>query len=193
MINSLFYKFLVFLLIAWVVGFFCFLLMIPRPVDISALPTADAIIVLTGGQKRVGAGFQLLKHKKSAKLFITGVGDRVRSLEEFSEHFGKLSAKDKEKIELGWEAESTKENAIEAEKWIAKNNISSIILVTANYHTLRSLMEFKKTLPNIKIITYPVVSPTIKVKEWWRYPNTAILLIKEYNKCLFLLVYNLCN
>lgn len=188
MINSLFYKFLIFLLIAWVVGFFCFLLMIPRPVEMESLHKADAIIVLTGGSKRIGAGFQLLKSQKAEKLFITGVGDRVKSLHEFSEHFGKLSNKDKEKIELGWEAESTKENAIEAEKWIVKNKVGSIILVTANYHSLRSLMEFKKTLPNIQIITYPVVSPRIKLNEWWRYPNTAILLIKEYNKCLFLLI-----
>ena len=43
---------------------------------------------------------------------------------------------------------NTNGNAIEAKQWIEQNGIKTITLVTANYHMPRSLLEFKKALPN---------------------------------------------
>jgi uncharacterized SAM-binding protein YcdF (DUF218 family) len=170
----------------WFAGFLYFVNLVPKEAS-TDIPETEAIIVLTGGDKRIEEGFNILQQKKSKKLFITGIDTKVRRLSEVSRLYSSMKKEDKEKVELGQEAITTSGNAIETKQWAEKSNIKTLTLVTANYHMPRSLMEFRKAFPNMKIVEYPVFPPRFQIKNWWRYPGSTLLLVKEYNKCLYLL------
>ena len=59
-------------LFAWVAGFFWFIEQIPRLIEDPDSVT-DAIVVLTGGGGRLGAGLDLLARGRGGKLFVSGV------------------------------------------------------------------------------------------------------------------------
>lgn len=145
----------------------------------------DAIIVLTGGMNRVETGFRILSAKKAQKLFISGVNNKTRLRELLilsdQDMYGLL----RNEIALGKRSGSTKENAMEAYDWIKQNNVKSIRLVTSNYHMPRSVFEFEKLLPHVKIIPNPVFSNNFQKHNWWRHYTTAKLLAKEYMKFLY--------
>jgi uncharacterized SAM-binding protein YcdF (DUF218 family) len=168
------------LLIIWFLGFIYFIYSIPTEVGDSSIRT-EAVVVLTGGRKRLAEGFKILDQQQADKLFISGVDRNVRMNELLNLY---LQSPNKPNVELGKEAFDTIGNAQETKSWIIKNNIKSIRLVTANYHMPRSLFEFKQILPNLIIIPNPVMLDYIKVKDWWHNQDTAVLLFKEYNKYL---------
>ena len=176
--------------VIWGIGFIYFVSLVAQESK-TDIPKTEAVIVLTGGEKRIEEGFNILQQKKSNKLFITGIDTRVQKLSQVSLLYSSMRQEDKDRIEIGHEAGTTAGNAIEAKHWVEKNNVKAFTLVTANYHMPRSMMEFKKVFPNMEIIEYPVLPPRFKIKNWWKYPGSTILLVKEYNKCLYLIYKNM--
>ena len=178
-INVLFLA--VFLIGLWVIGLFRFVGDFPKYNE-DEISKTDAIVVLTGGSGRVNAGLALLEKKLAAKLFVSGVyqGIDVRKLLQIARRNpDSLGAR----IGIG-NAVNTTENAIETAVWSSQNQIGSIRLVTAVYHMSRSILEFRHVMPNIKIIPNPVFPNHVKVVEWWAWPGTSALFIREYNKFL---------
>ncbi len=60
----------------------------------------------------------------------------------------------------------------------------SLRLVTASYHMPRSLLEFRRAMPDIEILPYPVFPVRFKQDQWWLWPGTLTLLVTEYDKYL---------
>lgn len=144
----------------------------------------DAVVVLTGGSERITTGVGLLQQGLGKKLFISGVGhgvDRAKLLA------GQTLASERQTccVVLGYLAGNTTGNAAETVIWLHQQNYHSLRLVTANYHMLRSLLEFRILDPTLTIIPYPVAPMRVMVSEWWNRPGTARLLMIEYNKLLF--------
>jgi len=167
---------------AWVGGLFWFIQQIPDHVTDTTSRT-DAIVVLTGGSERLGAGFELLKAKLAEKLFISGVYRDVDVAELL-----RLSQQAPEElnccITLGYDAEDTIGNARETAAWMAENGFRSLRVVTANYHIPRGLLEFHRVLPGAELIPHPVFPAQVRLEVWWRWPGTTRLVICEYNKYL---------
>jgi uncharacterized SAM-binding protein YcdF (DUF218 family) len=67
---------------------------------------------------------------------------------------------------------------------MASESYSSMLLVTANYHLPRSLLELRSAMPDATIDAWPVFPPKVQVAQWWRWPGTAKLLAGEYTKFL---------
>jgi len=158
------------------------------------IKAADAIVVLTGGSGRVAKGFELLEQQKGKKLFISGVhqGIEVRELLKL----WRDSPKDLECcISLGYQSESTIENASETLTWLGQETFKSIILVTSNYHMKRALLTFNQaTFKHIKISPYPVKPEKFNIEKWWQTSEHRNLIIREYNKYVIASVYfNLLN
>lgn len=169
-------------LLLWIIGLIQFAQHLPKMTPDESIKT-DAIVVLTGGSKRISTGVSLLATGVADKLLISGVGAPIRVEDLFSEHrinADVLSAK----VTLGSEAEDTPGNAIETAKWAMRENVNSIRLVTASYHMPRSLRELGRAMPNIQIIPHPVFPDQVK-PEWWKYPGTATLIAGEYSKYIF--------
>ena len=55
-------------------------------------------------------------------------------------------------VELEFEANNTRDNASAAKIWAKKNNLESLILVTANYHMPRAKFIFTSKMPNMSSI-----------------------------------------
>ncbi len=167
--------------VVWVFGLFQFADGIPvRVVD--AASQTDAIVVLTGGSRRLGKGLDLLSQGLAENLFISGVyqGVDVRKLL-------KIVKRKPEQLERRMSigiATNTTGNAIETKAWMTSGKFRSLRLVTAAYHMPRSLAEFRYAMPGVTIIAHPVFPESVKRDRWWAWPGTASLLISEYNKFL---------
>lgn len=112
----------------------------------------DAIIVLTGGKKRIDEGISLLGRNLSDRLFISGV-NKGTGLNDLT------GGKDAPCcITLGYRAEDTIGNADEARTWVRENNIRSIRLVTSNYHMARARLEFDRAIPELTIYDHPILN-----------------------------------
>ncbi len=144
----------------------------------------DAIIVLTGGKNRISEAVKLLNQGLGNKLLISGVAQKT-SLQDLKKR-GDIALQNESDVTLDKRSSNTVENAIEAMEWIKKNHISSIRLVTSNYHILRSQQEFRALDKNLKIILHPVYSENVSSK-WWKNEGSFFLIASEYNK--FLIVW----
>lgn len=167
---------------AWVAGIFWFVRQIPDRVADTTSHT-DAIVVMTGGSERLGAGIELLKAKLGDKLFISGVyhGVDVAELLRLSQQ---APTEMDCCITLGYDAEDTVGNARETAAWMAENGFHSLRIVTANYHIPRGLLEFRRVLPQAVLIPNPVFPAQVRLDAWWRWPGTTRLVISEYDKFL---------
>jgi uncharacterized SAM-binding protein YcdF (DUF218 family) len=87
-------------------------------------------------------------------------------------------------VSLGYEAETTYGNAQETARWVERNDFASVRLVTAAYHMPRSLLEFRRRMPEVTIVPHPVFPDHVKQDEWWRWPGSTHLLVGEYAKYL---------
>jgi len=140
---------------------------------------SDAIIVLTGGDKRVNTGLDLLAADKAERIFISGVNQQVKA-EELIALWDGDHKKVLPRITLGYVADNTATNAAESQEWVAANKVESIRLVTANYHMARSYLMFHKAMPGLVIYKHPVVPDDFEPwgEGFWT------LTFSEYNKWL---------
>ena len=178
------------LLTLWLIGLLGFIAVIPGPASkIDADSPTDAIIVLTGGGDRLAEGFRLLDRGLAKRLLISGVASGV-TLPQLIERLGSQrdtvpSAEELACcVTLGYEAESTVGNADESAEWIRSNGAKSVRLVTANYHMLRSLLEFRRKVPGLTVVPNPVFPGEVRDPHWFVKPRTLLLLINEYHKYL---------
>jgi uncharacterized SAM-binding protein YcdF (DUF218 family) len=156
---------------------------IPRAPEGAAQAVADGIVVLTGGPLRLREGLRLLAEGKGKKLLVSGVyrGVEVQELLRIA----RQSPDPVECcVELGYAADSTLGNARETSAWMEREGFRSLILVTANYHMRRSLLEFRRALPDIDIQPHPVFPEGFRIEAWWRWPGTFALVQGEYHKYL---------
>jgi len=166
--------------IAWACGLVWFVSLMPGEAGIDSGAT-DAIIVLTGGSQRVQVGLDLLASGKARKLFVSGVyqGTNVKALLRASKQSRQSLACC---IELGHEADNTHGNAAETAAWMRAENFRSLRLVTAGYHMPRSLLEFSRAMPGVRIVPNPVFP-----KDGRGSPHDGLRILAEYMKFLFAL------
>jgi len=166
----------------WLGGLFWFVSKIKGEPPAFESP-ADGIVVLTGGAERMNVALDLLKRGEAQRLLITGVhrGTNAADLSEQSVGAAELFACC---IDLGKSALNTRGNAEEAAEWATGRSYHRLIIVTADYHIPRAMLEFRAAMPGAELIPYPVSPPDIHIKGWWRYPGTTRLLAGEYTKYL---------
>jgi len=170
----------------WLVGLVWFAASVPVRVDDPESHT-DAIVVLTGGSERTATGMALLAAGKADRLFISGVHKGVDVAEILRLNRAPNPAL-APSIVLGYAADDTVGNAAETAAWIAGQHLDSLRLVTAAYHMRRSLWEFRRAMPGVRIIPHPVFPDAVKYRVWWRKPGTAALLATEYSKYLAVII-----
>ena len=151
----------------------------------AAAPTqsADAIVVLTGGEQRIGEAVRLLSDGKAQRLLISGVNRKIskedaRRLTRLDHHLFDCC------VDVGYGAQDTSGNADETRAWVATWGFSSLIVVTASYHMPRSLIEIARTLPGVRLIPHPVVPEIFRADPWWLQLGAARVLVTEYVKYL---------
>lgn len=146
--------------LAYVVGFIVFVTSLPKPPD--SVRRADGIVALTGGDARLIAAELLFESGIGKRLLISGVHPEttrgeIKQLVHGGSRFDCC-------VDLGFEATNTHGNAMEAADWARTHHFHSLVVVTANYHMPRSLLEFADVMPDTKLIPYPVEQTEIDHK-----------------------------
>ncbi len=141
---------------AVVMGFILFLWQL-REHNLDMQTVTDGIIVLTGGKGRVAYGVNLYKQGLGKKLYISGVHHKVSAHTLAAKQDIPLQSHALVKeAHLGYLAQNTIQNAQESAQWIQDHNLTSIRLVTADYHLQRSILELKRFSPTVKVIAHPL-------------------------------------
>jgi uncharacterized SAM-binding protein YcdF (DUF218 family) len=168
--------------LAFVAGFVVFAAAVAHYVP-AANERADAIVVLTGGEQRVGAGARLLTEGRGAKLLISGV-NRQTSPEDLKRISGLTDRLFSCCVDIDYEALTTSDNADQAGTWARHGRFKRLIVVTSSYHMPRSLTELRRTLPGVKLVPHPVFSHRLQTRHWWTDAFTTRVLLGEYLKFL---------
>ena len=137
------------------------------------------IVVITGGSGRIKTGAKLLSNSVNSRLLISGVGMGVKRSEILSS-FGL----DTKRVDLGYNANSTRGNAIETKNWVKKNGFKKIVLVTDNWHLPRAKLLFEAAMPDIKIIPHSVFVKRENNRGDLGLSKNIMFLIQEHIKYL---------
>ena len=159
-----------FLLLIYLLGYALFAVLLPRPANDER---TDAIVVLTGGAKRMERGLDMLGRGQAKRMLVSGVARAVRPPELAARYEGtdRLFACC---IDLGRESVDTRSNAEEVSRWLEKHRFRSIRLITTDWHMPRARFELSRRLPD----GVEVLSDAIESNP------TFTTLFLEYNKYL---------
>ncbi len=167
-------------ILALAAGFLIFVASLPGP-GVSPRE-ADGIVALTGGEQRIEAALGLLAEGKGKRLLISGLHpDTLRA--DVAARTGASPFIDC-CIDLDWLAQDTEGNAGAAAHWARDNGFDRVIVVTANYHMPRALLELSAVMPETEWVPFPVVPAVVAAKEWWLDPAAMRILGSEYMKLL---------
>lgn len=166
----------------FVFGFILFAANVMRPPPLTT-DRADGIIVLTGGDFRIGEGARLLQDGLASRMLISGVNAKT-GRDDLIKLSGLATNTFDCCVELGYAAQDTVGNAEEARTWAQGRGLTRLIIVTSSYHMPRSLAELAIALPQAQLIAHPVVPLTLRNRAWWLHPGAMRLLFSEYVKFL---------
>ena len=105
----------------------------------------EGIVVLTGDKYRISEGLSLLEKKIGNKLLISGVNSKI-SLNVIKNEFPKYDELFNCCIEFDNTSSNTFENIREAYVWKLNNNITTILIVSSDYHLPRVELESNRLL-----------------------------------------------
>ncbi|CAN5869357.1 YdcF family protein [soil metagenome] len=172
----------------WAVGLLSFTARIETSTPAAEPPRADGIVALTGAgsNERLAAAVNLLEDGKAARMLVSGVNpeasrEDIRTVSKAVRRLYDCC------VDLDFTAADTVGNARETADWARKLRYRSLIVVTADYHMPRAMLELRATMPDIDLRPYPVPTKVVNAKRWWRTSGGARLMIVEYSKYLAIL------
>lgn len=178
------------LALIWTAGLFAFAERVQRSTPPPDPDPADAVVVLTGANsnERIIAGVTLLENGFGQRVLISGVNRQVSRDDLLAVSKAVRRVYDC-CVDLGFTAVDTVGNARETAEWAQRMNFRSLIIVTADYHMPRAMLELRAVMraPQFRLQSYPVATPALKTRGWWRKPGTLRLLVVEYCKYLAIL------
>ena len=176
------------LVLVWVAGLFSFAARIARSTPAPDPQPADGIVVLTGPSiARVTSAMKLLEDGKGGRLLVSGVNRKASraDIRSASKAPGQLYDCC---VDLGFSAVDTIGNGRETAAWARAYGFKRLLVVTADYHMPRAILELKGSLPEGQFTPYPIVTDELNAKHWWRTGGGARRMVVEYSKYLVILV-----
>lgn len=172
----------------WASGLLAFAARVDRSTPAPEPQAADGIVALTGAgsNARIGAAMELLEDGKAQRMLVSGV-NREASREDIRTVSRAVRRLYDCCVDLGFDAANTVGNARETQEWARAMGFDSLIVVTADYHMPRSMLELRAAMPEAQLYPYPVVTESLNARRWWRGPNSARRMIVEYCKYLAIL------
>lgn len=156
--------------LVWALGFLWFAIDLPQPAQ---RVETDAVIVATGSPGRIDRGLYVLEQGLARRLLVSGVDPEVRP-GEFAAQFQVSQALMTCCVSLGFMAEDTRGNADETAQWVKANGITSLRLVTTDWHMRRAAGELDRQLHADVVVVRDAVPSEPRFKE----------LFEEYHKLI---------
>ncbi len=176
------------LALIWTSGLLAFADRVARSTPAQAPAPADGIVALTGAgsNERIKAAMGLLEDGKGKRLLVSGV-NRDASREDIRDATRAVRRLYDCCVDLGFEAATTVGNARETFAWARAMRYHSLIVVTADYHMPRAMLELRAGLPGIQLQSYPVATSVMGANGWWRTSRRARTMGLEYCKFITIL------
>lgn len=172
----------------WAAGLLAFAERVQRSTPPPEPAPADGVVVLTGAgsNARLAAAMSLLEDGKAKRMLVSGVSrqasrEDIRVVSRAARRLYDCC------VDLGFDAANTLGNARETQEWARAMRYDSLIVVTADYHIPRAMLELRGAMPDKRLVAYPVETPVIKASRWWRTSGAARLMVLEYCKYLAIL------
>jgi uncharacterized SAM-binding protein YcdF (DUF218 family) len=174
--------------IVWGLGLVAFAARVAHSTPAPQPPKAEGLVVLTGmSSQRIEAGMRLLREGQARRMLVSGV-NRGATRADIRRVARAVAAPVYDCcVDLGFEAEDTIGNARETADWVKARGYDNLIVVTADYHMPRALLELHSALPNTLLIPYPVATAELNARAWWRNQHDARRMTLEYTKYLIIL------
>jgi uncharacterized SAM-binding protein YcdF (DUF218 family) len=169
-------------LVAFAIGFVMFARTVADYAPRSPRERADAIVVLTGGERRLVAGARLLAEGRGERLLISGVNPQT-SRADLKRLSGLSEQLFTARVDVDY-AHTTTGNAEETRAWAKAKGYTRLIVVTSSYHMPRSLTELGRAMPGVLLLPHPVIPDRLNARRWWTDAFTARVLLAEYVKFL---------
>lgn len=173
-------------LMIWGLGLLAFTGRVDQSTPAPEPPISDGVVVLTGASNlRLEAATRLLEDGKGKRLLISGVNREATRADVQSVTRAVKPIYDC-CVDLGFSAANTVGNARETAEWAKSKGYKSLIVVTADYHMPRSMLELRATMPDATLHPYPVKTD-LNARRWWKTSLSARRMIVEYCKYLAIL------
>lgn len=178
------------LALIWFCGLLAFAARVQQSTPAPAPSRADGIVALTGANsnERLAAAMGLLEDGYGRRVLVSGVNRRasredVRNVSRAVRRLYDCC------VDLGFTAADTVGNARETVDWAQAMRYRRLIVVTADYHMPRAMLELRAVMRGggVELQTYAVPTPSLKARGWWRNPGAARLMVVEYSKYLAIL------
>ena len=137
-----------FLLLIYVLGYALFAVLLPKA---AGDQRTDAIVVLTGGAKRIERGIELLERGRAERMLVSGVERTVRPV-DLARTYEANEALFDCCIDLGRESVDTRSNAEETAQWLRRNKFRTVRLVTTDWHMPRARFELARQTDDIEVL-----------------------------------------
>lgn len=172
----------------WAVGLFAFAARVDQSTPAPVPQRADGAVALTGAgsNERIAAAVQLLERGLARRVLVSGVNRRA-SREDIRTVSRAVRPLYDCCVDLGFEAATTLGNAQETAQWAEAMRFNDLIVVTADYHMPRAMLELRAAMPGARLQAYPVATSVVDAHRWWRTARGARLLVFEYCKYLAIL------
>lgn len=178
------------LVLIWGAGLFAFASRVQRSAPAPEPAIADGIVALTGANSnaRISAAVSLLEAGRGQRVLVSGV-NREASREDIRTVSKAVRRLYDCCVDLGFNAADTVGNARETAEWAKAMRYRRLIVVTADYHLPRAMLELRAMMPEplYRLQPYAVATPSLHAKGWWRRPRAARLMVVEYSKYLAIL------
>lgn len=172
----------------WAAGLLAFAERVERSTPPPAPAAADGVVALTGAgsNERIGAAMELLAEGKAQRMLVSGVSreasrEDIRVVSRAARRLYDCC------VDLGFDAANTLGNARETQEWSRAMRYDSLIVVTADYHMPRAMLELRGAMPGKRLSPYPVATSVMNAGRWWRTSGAARLMVTEYCKYLAIL------
>jgi uncharacterized SAM-binding protein YcdF (DUF218 family) len=176
--------------VIWLAGLVAFAGRVQQSTPPQIPQPAQGVVALTGANsnQRISAAIGLLEDGYGQRVLVSGVNpeasrEDIRNLSRAVRQLYDCC------VDLGFEAADTVGNARETAAWAGAMRFQSLIIVTADYHMPRAMLELKAVLHDsgVTLQTYAVPTASLKSSRWWRSPSAARLMVVEYCKYLAIL------
>jgi uncharacterized SAM-binding protein YcdF (DUF218 family) len=178
------------LALIWFSGLLAFAGRVQGSTPNPAPANAQGIVALTGANsnERLAAAMGLLEDGYGRRVLVSGV-DPIASRADIRRVSRAVRRLYDCCVDLGFTAADTVGNARETAAWAGAMRYRKLIIVTADYHLPRAMLELNAVLRGTGVTaqTYAVVTPSLKARDWWRNPAAARLMVIEYCKYLVIL------
>jgi uncharacterized SAM-binding protein YcdF (DUF218 family) len=160
------------LLVLYGLGFALFGVTLGHPAPASAGKT-DGIVVITGAPGRIEHGVAVLAQGKGKRMLVAGADPAVTKADLIRRLGGRRKLVQC-CVDLGSESVDTRSNAEETRRWLGRQKMRSIRLITSDWHMRRARYEFRRELGS----QFRIIPDAVRSEPGF------MTLFGEYNKYL---------